>query len=71
MTQNPIQPLDILVIATHPDDAEIGVGGTLARCGRAGLRDRNPRPDERRADASWFARTAGPRDRGRQRRRSA
>src|SRR5580704_19404450 len=38
MTQNPIQPLDILVIATHPDDAEIGVGGTLARCGRAGLR---------------------------------
>jgi bacillithiol biosynthesis deacetylase BshB1 len=31
-------PLDILVIATHPDDAEIGVGGTLVRCGRAGLR---------------------------------
>ena len=22
-------PLDILVIATHPDDAEIGVGGTI------------------------------------------
>ena len=31
-------PLDVLVIATHPDDAEIGVGGTMAQCARAGLR---------------------------------
>jgi bacillithiol biosynthesis deacetylase BshB1 len=38
MTPNSLSPLDILVIATHPDDAEIGVGGTLARCARAGLR---------------------------------
>jgi N-acetylglucosamine malate deacetylase 1 len=31
-------PLDVLVIATHPDDAEIGVGGTMLRCVRSGLR---------------------------------
>lgn len=29
--------LDILVVATHPDDAEISVGGTLARCHNEGL----------------------------------
>jgi N-acetylglucosamine malate deacetylase 1 len=38
MTPNSAVPLDVLVIATHPDDGEIGVGGTLVRCGRAGLR---------------------------------
>jgi N-acetylglucosamine malate deacetylase 1 len=31
-------PLDVLVIATHPDDAEIGVGGTIVRSVRGGLR---------------------------------
>lgn len=32
------QPLDVLAIAPHPDDAEISVGGTLLSCQREGLR---------------------------------
>lgn len=31
------EPLDILVVAPHPDDAEIGVGGTLLRSKLQGL----------------------------------
>lgn len=31
-------PLDLLVVAPHPDDAEIGVGGTIVQAVRAGLR---------------------------------
>ncbi|MBX3443786.1 MAG: bacillithiol biosynthesis deacetylase BshB1 [Planctomyces sp.] len=31
-------PLDVLVVAPHPDDAEISVGGTIAMAVRAGLR---------------------------------
>ena len=34
----PSTSLDILVVAPHPDDAEIGVGGTLVCCKRQGLR---------------------------------
>lgn len=30
--------LDVLAIAPHPDDAELGVGGTLAQCRRNGSR---------------------------------
>jgi len=31
-------PLDVLVVAPHPDDAEISVGGTIVTCRRQGLR---------------------------------
>jgi len=30
------EPLDWLALAPHPDDAEIGVGGTLLRLAHAG-----------------------------------
>ena len=32
------KPLDLLVVAPHPDDAEISVGGTILSCRRQGLR---------------------------------
>ncbi|MCA9053679.1 MAG: bacillithiol biosynthesis deacetylase BshB1 [Planctomycetaceae bacterium] len=31
-------PLDLLVVAPHPDDAEISVGGTILKCKSQGLR---------------------------------
>lgn len=37
-TYGMVQPLDWLVLAPHPDDAEIGAGGTLIRVGDAGRR---------------------------------
>lgn len=35
--QPPSAPLDLLVVATHPDDAEISVGGTIIESVRQGL----------------------------------
>lgn len=32
------EPLDVLAVAPHPDDAELSVGGTLVMCRRQGLR---------------------------------
>jgi bacillithiol biosynthesis deacetylase BshB1 len=32
------QPLDLLVFAAHPDDAEIGMGGTIVKHAKAGYR---------------------------------
>ena len=55
--------LDALVVAPHPDDAELGMGGTIVRLIAAGLEGRHPRPDQRRADAAGLARAAGGRDR--------
>ena len=33
-----IEPLDILVVAPHPDDAELGMGGTIAKMIDEGMR---------------------------------
>ena len=32
------RPLDLLVVAVHPDDAELGAGGTIIKLARAGKR---------------------------------
>ena len=34
----PIDPLDLLVVAPHPDDAELGMGGTILKCVQDGMR---------------------------------
>jgi N-acetylglucosamine malate deacetylase 1 len=34
----PVEPLDMLVVAPHPDDAELGMGGTIAKMVDEGMR---------------------------------
>ena len=51
--------LDALVVAPHPDDAELGDGRDDRPAARPGLEGRDPRPDQRRADAAGLARTPG------------
>ena len=55
--------VEYLVVAPHPDDAELGMGGTIIKLLRAGQTPGRPRPDERRADALRHSRQAAPRDR--------
>ena len=38
MKLDPIVPLDFLVVAPHPDDAELGMGGAIVRFKQEGLR---------------------------------
>ena len=38
MSQNLPKPLDVIAVGAHPDDVEIGVGGTLAKLVRQGYR---------------------------------
>lgn len=64
------QPLDIVFTAPHPDDLEIGMGGTIAKCVRQGYRvgmihmttgEPTPRGDEptRAAESAAAAKVLG------------
>ncbi len=65
------EPLDVIAVGAHPDDVEIGCGGTLAllasqgyRVGIIDLTDGEPTPrssgpDERLAEAAAAARVLG------------
>jgi LmbE family N-acetylglucosaminyl deacetylase len=69
---NPLpEPLDVIAVGAHPDDVEIGCGGTLAvladqgsRVGIVDLTDGEPTPrssgpDERLAEAAAAAKVLG------------
>ncbi len=50
--------LDALVVAPHPDDAELGMGGTIAAPDSARVEGRDPGLDGRRADSAGHARAS-------------
>ena len=69
MSANP-EPVDLLCFGPHPDDIEIGIGGSVARHAahghRVGLCDltagelgSNGTPQDRRAEAAAAARVLG------------
>jgi LmbE family N-acetylglucosaminyl deacetylase len=65
------EPLDVIAVGAHPDDVEIGCGGTLARLGQQGYRvgivdltdgeptPRSPGPEVRLAEARRAAEILG------------
>ncbi|XID94343.1 bacillithiol biosynthesis deacetylase BshB1 [Paenibacillaceae bacterium WGS1546] len=70
MTDEHRTPLDMLVFAAHPDDAEIGMGGAIAKHVRAGLTvgivdltkaemSSNGDPETRQREAAEAGRTLG------------
>ena len=66
-----IQPLDVIAVGAHPDDVEIGCGGTVARLAEQGYRvgivdltdgeptPGSPGPEVRLAEAAKAAETLG------------
>ena len=50
------KPLDALVVSPHPDDAELGMGGTIIRLLQRGwtVRGRSMRPDHRMVAHTGF-----------------
>lgn len=71
MSTNLPEPLDVIAVGAHPDDVEIGCGGTLARLAQQGYRvgivdltdgeptPESPGPDVRLAEAAEAARILG------------
>ena len=65
------EPLDIIAVGAHPDDVEIGCGGTLAKLSRQGYRvgivdltdgeptPLSPGPESRLEEAAAAARILG------------
>ena len=60
--------LDVLAIGAHPDDVELGCGGTLALLAGQGRKVGHPPPDARRAGHPRHAGGAAGRGRARRRR---
>src|SRR5579872_5263323 len=71
MTDTLPEPLDVVIVGAHPDDVEIGCGGTLAKLVKQGYRvgivdltdgeptPHSPGPEVRLAEAKEAARLLG------------